>query len=178
MKLTSIFIFVVQNRSRLMFISLNLVEKRRFEQGFNNLKIKTMNPEYARVLGVLHFLNFQTFQYHVYTCDNPLTLSAFGSVGCLLALKALCHASHLMFRGSIPHKTILFTSFSFFHVFSSNFHNFFDQSKLLILRWFFGHLSINTSILWLCKNFQKKLSSDYILIEPKTTFWTLFQTSF
>src|ERR1051325_1292120 len=91
------------------------------------LTLKTLLPCHAimspvRALqGPIFFPNFpffiQTLQYHVYTCDNPLTLSAFGSVGCLLALKALCHASHSKVMGSKPSKTISFLQTSFFHVF-------------------------------------------------------------
>ena len=40
-------------------------------------------------------------------------------------------------------------------IFLSNFINLFHLSKLLILRWFFAHLSFNMSILWLCKKIPK-----------------------
>ena len=49
----------------------------------------------------------------------------------------------------------IFLTLVFFSFVLTNFNNLIHLSKLLILRWFFAHLSFNMSILWLCKKIPK-----------------------
>jgi hypothetical protein len=106
---------------------------------------QTRRTSFARVL---ELFQIQIFQCYFNTCFGPLTPACVCPSGSLLALKAFWHVCYPMVMGSTPIKTILFSNFSIFSCFLQNFHIFFNQSKLLILRWYFVHLSINTSILW------------------------------
>ena len=74
--------------------------------------------------------------------------NVFGSVVACLPLSSLPRGHPFGHGFNSYQDHFFFKLFYFFMFFLQNFHNFFNQSKLLILRWFFWHLSINTSILW------------------------------
>ena len=110
-------------------------------------------------------LKIQIIQFFIYTCSIPLKHQrALAQLVVCLPISALCHVVHLMVMGSTPIRTTFFSLFHktsyFFMFFLQNFNNFFNQSKLLILRWFFAHLSFNIYILWLCQKNPKIFSSD------------------
>ena len=86
-------------------------------------------------------------------------------------------------KPKVPGSNLLETKTFFYHlfyfIFLPNFNNLFNLSKLLILRWFFAHLSFNMSILWLCQKNPKNIYLLIIfhLIENKS-FWWLFKAFF
>ena len=105
--------------------------------------------------------NFPIPYQHVCWSTNTSNALAQLVPGLLLVLSATYPLKGHGFKTQQDHFIhSFFTNFNIFIVFSSNFNNFFNQSKLLILRWFFAHLSFNIYILWLCQKNPKIFSSD------------------
>ena len=126
MQLTSSFVFVMKNRASLIFTSFNFIEKRRFWIEIGKLKIKR-KTQAARV-----FLMFFIFKY----LNNPTPClrvswstkhpSAFGPVVVCLPLSSFATRPTSWSWVQYPPRPFFLQNFPIFHVFSSNFHNFFD----------------------------------------------------
>ena len=102
---------------------------------------------------------FLEFFYAILIFGSFKTVEKWVSYGCWKFLKHCCNI--FMFRTHMSHK--MSRHLTYFLIFLHNFNNFVNPSKHLILRWFFAHLSFNTSILWLCQKIPKMF-----------TFWLFF----
>ena len=133
--------FLVQNWVKLMFTLFKSIKKRASYDWF----CKTVLEEDNNGLRAI-FLFFKLFLKLNILSNGIISIShwARGSVG-----KVLWNEGKV--TGSNPCETKTF----FYHYFpsfsSQNLTNFIHQSKLIIFRWFFAHLTFKMSILWICQ---------------------------
>ena len=119
------------------------------------------------------------FKYNSNFCFIFISLVAYTWQAKRVAQLVSCFVGNHKVPGSTPLETKTFFLQLIYFIFLPNFINLFHLSKLLILRWFFAHLSFNMSILWLCKKNSKNILFLIIfhLIENKSFLW-LFKKPF